>query len=472
MKQQAKIVVRLLVPTFFVTAIVLPMVPAVAAAKAGGACPKLKSTSVVKGYKFTCIKSGKKLVWSKGVKVIVRATPTPTPTPTLKTIAYQAPTESSADIELCKTKEVSNSRGATGAGFPEWDSLTPKKGKVKWALIPLDFEDLPGQTNFRSRVDDQMKMLSDWYTTVSEGKLIVEWVVLDQWVRMPGRSSDYAIETSNNLDRTTNGLKLWNTAMTQSDLLFDFSGIQTVNFILPLGQKFLTETAQGFPWDPGVKNFVTKEGKVDSFSMPGVFMDQGGREYWSYWAHEFGHAIGLPHVGSSRESNPFQAYDLMGTQDGPSRELSGWLRFYGGWLEKDRVYCQDVLNLKSVDITLVPLSESEPGIKVVIVPVTQTKTLVIESRRVTRFDCTTPTARNGVLAYIYDSKLGHGEAFLIPISPAIRPLEKDSCGSKNFSTAPTSDVLIHEGEMISVEGIKVEVLVQANYDRIRISKVG
>ena len=162
----------------------------------------------------------------------------------------------------------------------------------------------------------------------------------------------------------------------------------------------------------------------------------------------------------------------MGTQDGPSRELSGWLRFYGGWLEKDRIYCQDILKLKSVDITLVPLSESEPGIKVVIVPVTQTKTLVIESRRVTRFDCTTPTARNGVLAYIYDSKLGHGEAFLIPISPAVRPLEKDSCGSKNFSTAPTSDVLIHEGETITVDGIKVEVLAHANYDRIRISKVG
>jgi M6 family metalloprotease-like protein len=360
----------------------------------------------------------------------------------------------------------------TGAGFPEWNSLTPKNGKVKWALIPLDFVDIPGQTSFRGRVDDQMKKLSDWYATVSEGKLIIEWVVLDQWVRMPGRSSDYAIETSNNIDRSTNGLKLWNTAMTQSDLVFDFTGIQTVNFLLPLGQTFLTETAQGFPWDPGVRNFNTNEGRVDSFSMPGVFMDQAGREYWSYWAHEFGHAIGLPHVGSSREANPFQTYDLMGTQDGPSRELSGWLRFFGGWLEQDRIYCQDVLNLKSVDITLVPLSGNERGKKVVIVPVTETKTLVIESRRVTRFDCTTPTARNGVLAYIYDSTLGHGEPFLIPISPAIRPLEKDSCGSQNFSTPPTSDVLMREGETITVEGIKVEFLLHGNLDRIRISKTG
>jgi hypothetical protein len=40
-----------------------------AAVKAGGTCTKVNSTTIVSGYKYTCIKSGKKLVWSKGVKV-------------------------------------------------------------------------------------------------------------------------------------------------------------------------------------------------------------------------------------------------------------------------------------------------------------------------------------------------------------------------------------------------------------------
>ncbi|KGA18222.1 hypothetical protein GM50_9265 [freshwater metagenome] len=57
------------------------IVPASGAVKAGAACKKLKSTTTVSGYKYTCIKSGKKLVWSKGVKVTVNAIPTPTPTP-------------------------------------------------------------------------------------------------------------------------------------------------------------------------------------------------------------------------------------------------------------------------------------------------------------------------------------------------------------------------------------------------------
>jgi hypothetical protein len=38
--------------------------------KAGAKCGKHKATTVVKGMKYTCIKSGNKLVWSKGVPVI------------------------------------------------------------------------------------------------------------------------------------------------------------------------------------------------------------------------------------------------------------------------------------------------------------------------------------------------------------------------------------------------------------------
>ena len=37
--------------------------------KAGAKCNKHKATTTVKGMKFTCIKSGNKLVWSKGVPV-------------------------------------------------------------------------------------------------------------------------------------------------------------------------------------------------------------------------------------------------------------------------------------------------------------------------------------------------------------------------------------------------------------------
>jgi hypothetical protein len=58
--------------------------PAIAAVKAGAACAKVGTTSSVSGKKFTCVKSGKKLVWNKGVAVakpVVVASPTPSATP-------------------------------------------------------------------------------------------------------------------------------------------------------------------------------------------------------------------------------------------------------------------------------------------------------------------------------------------------------------------------------------------------------
>jgi hypothetical protein len=47
----------------------LPVLPVNAAVKAGGACSSAGITSVSSNKTYTCIKSGKKLVWNKGVVV-------------------------------------------------------------------------------------------------------------------------------------------------------------------------------------------------------------------------------------------------------------------------------------------------------------------------------------------------------------------------------------------------------------------
>jgi hypothetical protein len=44
----------------------LPLIPASAAVKAGAACKKAGITSIASSKTFTCIKSGKKLIWNKG----------------------------------------------------------------------------------------------------------------------------------------------------------------------------------------------------------------------------------------------------------------------------------------------------------------------------------------------------------------------------------------------------------------------
>ncbi len=73
--------------------------PASAEAKTGTSCSKLNSTTVSAGMRYTCIKSGTKLVWSKGVKV-VRPTVKPSVAPTPKPSAPPSPTPTPSAIDL------------------------------------------------------------------------------------------------------------------------------------------------------------------------------------------------------------------------------------------------------------------------------------------------------------------------------------------------------------------------------------
>jgi hypothetical protein len=217
-----------------------------------------------------------------------------------------------------------------------------------------------------------------------------------------------------------------------------------------------------------VKKFVTNEGSVASFSIAGKFNDSLKREYWGYWIHEFGHSMALPHIGSSREPNPFTGLDIMGGQDGEARELSGWMRFVAGWLSDERVYCQELSALRSTDITLIPLSERETGIKMVVVPVSETKAVIIESRRENKFSCKMPSTRSGVLVYTYDATLMHGENFFDPVTPEGRVNESSS----SCPVVPKPNPILYKGQKVSVEGITIEIIESMNYDKIRISKNG
>jgi len=463
---------------------------AIGAVKAGATCQKAGSTVTQAGKKFTCIKSGKKFVWNKGVKVVSpvpSASPTAAPAPAVTTPAvatptpteskpataqagYPAPSVPSSTVELCKVKENNSNRNNSAfvlsAGFPGNSSLATKTGTVKWALIPIDFPDMKGESNFKARVDSQMKQLSDWFNVVSEGKFKVEWVVADNWVTLPGSTSQYAIPQSVNLDKAANGPKLFKDAMAAADPVFNFSNIQTVNFILPAGQKFIGESSQGFPWDAAVKDLTTNEGKISSFSIPGDFFDQLNRQYWSYWAHEFGHAMGVAHIGSSREPNPYMNLDIMGNQDGFAKELSGWTRFVNGWLDDQKVYCQEISKLTSTELALIPLSDSTAGIKMAVVPVSATKAVVIESRRETQFACTMPSKKNGVLVYLYDATKSHGENFFSPVTPEGRSNESSS----NCPVVPYPDSLLYKDQKITVEGVTIEVLESKDFDKIRLTR--
>lgn len=382
------------------------------------------------------------------------------------TQTYSAPSITSGPIEACQVPDASYDRRTwpsdLAAGFPSLQRNIPHTGTVRMALIPIDWAQLPGDPAYIERMKSQTKKLTDWFDMVSEGRLKVEWVIEPNWTRLEGSPNDYAVPYSGSYPATDN---FFRRVLQSTDPHIDYTGIQVVNYLLPQGQTVVKESVQDFPNMQVFASTSTNEGKLTSFATAGEFFDQPPREYWSYWAHEFGHVLQLAHIGSSREFSLMHGYDLMGSQDGPSRTLSGWMRFLAGWVSPDQVYCQEAAALEPTTVMLNPINERTPGVKVAIIRTSPTDAVLVESRRPSEFDCLDAPKRSGVLVYSYDATLGNQETFLKVALHTGGQLEQSYC-----NTPPIPRALLSPGESVTVNGVKVTFTNSDRYDTVQIER--
>ena len=107
--------ITLAVTIFLVGSMLTPQ--AFASVKQGSKCTIQGQTKNWQGKKFTCIKSGKKLIWGKGIPVAKPVTsptpaptPTPTPTPTTASSVLSSPS-SYLSVNECQLKNGSGQLG-------------------------------------------------------------------------------------------------------------------------------------------------------------------------------------------------------------------------------------------------------------------------------------------------------------------------------------------------------------------------
>jgi hypothetical protein len=130
------------------------------AVKQGVICKKAGITSTVNGLKFTCIKSGKKLVWSKGVPV-KKAAPGPVPTSEPTPTATPKPTPTATPIVLPTSFEdlYENRKGISLAAWQKSSNIikatTSKAGTLEILTGPNtkpNFDDYPTPVSLVSRL--------------------------------------------------------------------------------------------------------------------------------------------------------------------------------------------------------------------------------------------------------------------------------------------------------------------------------
>jgi hypothetical protein len=176
--------------------------PSNAAVKAGAKCTKAGTTATAAGKKFTCVKSGTRLVWNKGVAVKAAPKPSPnpvfkpvepTPTPTPVVTPTPTPTPETPlprEGSQCPAigNKVSNSTGAMRCSWAGHANTTEEaKERMIWLKF-VEYKTSTSQSNSYTSTPLENASCTNSGDTfdVAGGKLECRWVTGKklQWIKI------------------------------------------------------------------------------------------------------------------------------------------------------------------------------------------------------------------------------------------------------------------------------------------------
>ena len=401
------------------------------ASTAGGKCSKVGQTQKAKGVTYICKKTGSKLVWAKS------AAGTGSGAGSVTT----SPTTSNTPIAACKLP-VADGRGDVSiGGWPRITERSKTTGTVNATVIMVDFSDAPA-TMTPQAAFAKISGATATFSEVSYGRLNYAFNPQYKWDRMSKPSTQYAPLTQSFLTHRAYIAE----AAALADAEVDFSTTDNIIILANPDARGLGDAGPAFAAIRG--NGLTLDGKYISNGATSAH----DLNYWrSIWLnHEITHTLGLVDVYAATRENAANSYDghryvgefsYMGYSsfDGNAPSLFAFERWNLGWLEDSQIICSSA---KEISQLITPV-QSAGGIKAVIVPLSRTKALVVESRRAVGLD--KKIAKTGALVYVVDSSLqsGYGPVKVYPSSVSTDPL---------YLKAPRA-----VGESVTVEGITVSV---------------
>ena len=400
------------------------------------------------------------------------------------TLAYNPPVN---NLEPCKLIETSPERvryADLTTGFPRsTNAYRLRDGEHKIAVIPIQWPDFKGEADIMDTLKPAAKKVDDWYKIYTRGNVSFDWEFYDGWITLPDESSNYSqSEAQQNTgqwseENTSIIDYFWNTALEASDPYVDFTGVDMVFFILPTTQDVVAEFNL---WPPGTNSFQTDEGPIQRGYTPGSFHFRDGNEVWMFWIHEMQHYFKMPDLywvdqNSVKRTDrtlpgPMQGFDMMTNQGGVTKSLNGWLMWLAGWADDKELYCLTKDNFQETSFEVNTIDKTDASLKSVILKLSDTSAVVIESRRKTVFDSQVEQRdRDGVFVYHVDTSIGHGEGPLTILAPAGRTLVSSLT---EFQNQTALDAVLYEGNSIDIAGYHITVNQAKQFsDVVSISKI-
>lgn len=377
--------------------------------------------------------------------------------------AATVPVSSFVSSSPCQLKDqITPNRSLSvdlSAGFPKVANRLPSFGHIKALIVPVDFTDISGKDDpltYFGRIADGV---STFYLKQSYGQLAFDFEVVPTWIHAPFTSTKFGTGgTVGNGD--PNGYL--NAVIALTDGAIDYSSYDAVYYLVP---KEMPMANMG--WGPAItyphwtSNGVIMNGATGGADM--YYVENNGivGGTWKWMAHETGHAFGLYDEDLNHASQSLGHWSIMAMSwSNHAIELGAWDRYLQGWLPQSQVNCVEFssLTVDGLVTKISPVVRLDKEIKTILIPVTSSKMLVIESRKKESLD-NIATTNEGVLVYTVDMKKGQlGGGYEIQ--------KRVGSTDPNFE-----DAALRAGDSITVSGVKITVTeLSSAGDLVKISK--
>ena len=510
-----------LLTSSLVISLILPLT-ANAAIKTGDTCSKLGKTTTQGSYKYFCIKKNGKLVWGNPVKnpKPTLVAPVAPVVPVAKdgdpcssfgqqitnsagvlecrfvansrlkffqlSLSPAAPglTTSPEGLETCRAPDMrtTKSPGIQAIAYPVTSAGSPPNipiaGKIKVAIIPIDFSDVPGTGSPSEIIDPEIKKINEWVKQFSNGKMTYEIQTSKNWIRASKDSSEYVwIHPGPVQQNPLPGAKV-GTLRTPSQLAedlmasaqdsFDYTNLKVVFFVYP---KNIVNIWDAMTTYNGIQ---TNKGYIGAqINATGAWLYQNKMPIWSWFIHENMHPHGLAGHAPS-DGSPF---NLMTNQAGSSLVIDAWDQLILDWQIPDQFYCVSVSKLEKAKIKLSPLERDEVGTKAIMVRLSSHEVLVIESRRRDKWSsgqtdwAGLPVGFYGLLVYKVDTAKDSNRVETGGFANFIsNPAVSHDPVQRNFWPSFDVNRIMYEGETLVTNGVSITLTKSGDHDQVTISK--
>ena len=364
-----------------------------------------------------------------------------------------------SSLDACRLTEARiNKFQPWNIGFPRGTSGTPtlpSTGVSNIQLIAVDFSDAVGTAEELTAVETQISEYNKWFEFTSNRSLSFNWQYPKRWLRMSKPVPGYALVKG---DPAT-VLPMAQEIVSLADPLIDFTNSDFVFVLFP-------RTIRGLNDGIGMANWQVNsaEGPVENLFGGAEYFYNNNYDLWSFWIHEWGHPMGL--AGHSPRSN----LSIMDNQNGSSVTLNVWDTFFAGWMGADELYCMPSTQ-STLETQLIPLERLQHGMRGVIVPISTTEALVVESHRAEGWGSRLGAGTYGVLVYYIDTT-----------KDTDRSGEQQGIVKEAWSkyVTPTTDTnpdpsnalnkLLLQGDTVTYKGITVTLTKTGDVDTVKITK--